>query len=191
MREPNTDNSASRPRGEYSPHELEIFNQRLNDLKAAYRSFKESKIKSNPRLDFKMNQSLLVTVCLLYISDLRTHSRKRDGSSRPYTDRVRRAAHISRIISKFRPIVFEGAFDSVDTEVMMVNEEFAVFVFFLYLGITPDNLPSQLVKDLARDLKYVFAFSDPQVDLLVTLARVLTHLTTEGGHNSQSGGEPA
>lgn len=156
--------------GEYSDYEMRIFRRRLNDLKRVYRAFSEAKRKDTSKeWPFCLNQSSLITVVLLYLNDLKEFKTFHDPKKG--VNNLKRAAYLSRWISNMRPIEYEQNYKLQNSELAMLNEEYAIYVFFLYLGVGPRTIGSKPVAAISEELKYIFKFRDPQRELLVALAR--------------------
>jgi hypothetical protein len=158
--------------GEYSPYEKQLFIARLNDLKRAYRVFRDTKLKDTGKeWPFWINESILITVCFLYLNDLKEFKVFHDVDTG--TDHLKRCAYISRWISNMRPIEFDKSYKINNPNLLNLNEEYAIFIFFLYLGINMNSIELPILEAISRDLKYIFKFRDPQRELLVSLARAI------------------
>lgn len=158
--------------GEYSSYERQLLSERLQDLKNAYKAFKTAKLKDESKdWRFHLNQSILITVCLLYLNDLKEFKIFHDAEIG--TDHYKRAAYLSRWISNMRPIQFNPNYDIENIELLNLNEEFATFVFLLFIGTDPSSVDSPIIDAVSRDLRFIFKFRDPQRELLVALARAI------------------
>jgi hypothetical protein len=158
--------------GVYSPYEKRLLHDRLRDLKRAFQVFQSEKLKDTTKeWPFQLNEALLITTCFLYLNDLKEFKVFHDVDTG--TDHLKRSAYLSRWISNMRPIQFEKSYKSAitNTDLMNLNEEYALYVFFLYLGITEESIDLPVVEGLTRDLRFIFKFRDPQRELLVALAR--------------------
>lgn len=174
--------------GEYSPYEMRLFHRRLNDLKTAYQAFKLAKLKDTSKeWPFFMNQSLLITVVYLFLNDLKEFKLLHDAEGG--TDNLKRGAYLSRLISNVKPIQFERNYKVQNPDLLTLNEEFAIFVFFLYLRVDESKMDLPVIRTVARDLKFIFTFRDAQRELLVTLARAVVLAVTSSTQNKPSPAE--
>jgi hypothetical protein len=156
--------------GVYSEYEKRLFRDRLGDLKRAYRVFHATKLKDTTKeWKFELNESLLITICFMYLNDLKEF--KVFHHVETGTDHLKRCAYLSRWISNIRPIMFDKSYKLINPDLLYLNEEYALFVFFLYLGIDEASIDLPVVQGITRDLQYIFKFRDPQRELLVALAR--------------------
>jgi hypothetical protein len=156
--------------GDYSPYEMRLFKRRLNDLKRAYKEFSAAKRKDRTKeWPFYLNQSNLITVVFLYLNDLKEFKTFHDPKKG--INNLKRAAYLSRWISNIRPIQHVNNYDLNNPELALLNEEYAIKVFLLYLGVGSRTIRSEIVAAVAEELKYIFRFRDPQRELLVSLAR--------------------
>jgi hypothetical protein len=165
-------------RGHYTAWEEQMLNERLIDLKRVYKFFKQEKIKKKTQIwPFFLNDSKLIKIGMSFINDIKEFKLVHDADGG--TDNLKRAAYLSRWIAKLRPIEFgrssQYQLESTleNRELAFLNEEFAIYIFLLYLSeFDFDTLDLPVVETVSKQLKYVFSHGDPQRELLVALASV-------------------
>jgi hypothetical protein len=161
--------------GHYTKFEQQILNDRLQDIKTAYRSFKAAKLDQHQDVSFELNTSIIITVCGLFMNDVKIFKLANLSAG---TDNTFRAASIARWIAKLRPIQWEqrGEF-SHSPETMFVNEDFATFIFFLYLEyFNVETFSAEGMQRLVLYLRHLFVHSDPNLEAMRTIAFVTQEL---------------
>lgn len=164
--------------GFYSAFERQMLIDRINDLKHAYRQFKAAKeLEQGSNFYFFLNDEVAVIICGSFINDIKEF--KLLHIPELGTDSAKRSAYIARWIAKLRPIQFDrkrapySPGEANNPELAFVNEDFATFVFYLFLkGFQPGWLGSPIVEELNPHLRHLFRKRDPDRDALVALASV-------------------
>lgn len=149
--------------------------------------------------DIRLNSRVLYMICCLYANDLKPVRKFHDIKGG--CDKARRAAFIARLIAMHRPVVVPdwgvdqrgsvSGHAQVDGSpfrhhpVMKINEWFALQSFYYYLNLSPNFflMPSNfdfLVK-IQADILYVLSHRDPQIELLVTVGRLIQRLAGSDG----------
>jgi hypothetical protein len=164
--------------GHYSNYELEVLNDRLGEIKIAYRAFKKAKLHEKRNINFVLSQSVIITVCALHLNDLKTF--KLGHVPEPENESTLRSASIARWIAKLRPIQLEDEPQlkvSPLRDVMFVNEDFATYMFLLYLRFFElKSLPHDGVTKILWQLRNLFVHGDPNVGVMRALAAVTQEL---------------
>jgi len=176
-------NNFMREYGKYTDDEKQTIRERFRDILTHYETFKRDLI---PHLDgkgFYLNQTVLFTICCLYMNDLKEvkilHGTEKGG------DNHKRAAYLARLNSNFRPIISDEV--EMDEQkksyriVLLVNEMFALTVFEMLLGVPRCLLDDPDYDKVQRDLIFIFCFRDPQKELLVATARLVGMLVKAKG----------
>jgi hypothetical protein len=162
--------------GHYTSWEERQLNDRLSDLKIAYRAYK-TKLEeaANENLPCVANPTTLTTICYLYVNDVKEFKLLHDAQGG--IDHRKRAAYLARLIAKLRPIeldrrLTDGLPEGTRTSrrLAYVNENFAIFVFLRFLGISLRGMDSPVLPEILRQLRYVFTHREAQRELLVALA---------------------
>jgi hypothetical protein len=161
--------------GHYTSFEFQVMNDRLVDLKQAYRDFKEAKLADAREWHFFLNDEQLLLICGMFINDLKQFKLLNAASGG--ADNLRRAAYLSRLVAKLRPIQFDrtttlaSPLELNDSKMIFLNEEFAAYIFFLYLdGFRDEWLETKTASQIVAQLQNAFWKGEVDRELLVTLA---------------------
>jgi hypothetical protein len=162
--------------GHYTPFEIEMWNDRIRDVKNGIRDFKEAKTgQKGDSWHFFLNDEKVVKIGGLFINDIKEF--KLLNIANIGTDNLKRAGYISRWIAKIRPIEFDRKFAKKspmqldNPQTAFLNEEFAAYVFFLYLdGFNSDWFQTSIAASIIAQLRYIFIKRNPERELMVALA---------------------
>ncbi len=162
--------------GHYTKFELEMMNDRRVDLQRAYLSFKKAKLQdAGDDWNFFLNDEKLLIICGMFINDIKEFKLLNIASGG--TDNVKRAAYLARWIAKLRPIQFDrttstkSPLELNDQQMTFLNEEFAIFIFFLYLeGFRQEWFETKTAGQITAQLRNAFWKREFDRELLVTLA---------------------
>jgi hypothetical protein len=162
--------------GHYTPFEIQLMNDRFSDLKQAYLDFRDARLRDKTRKwHFFLNDETLVIICGLFINDIKEF--KLLHSANIGTDNLKRSAYLARLITKLRPIEFdrkstdESPLEVNNPKMTFLNEDFAIYVFFLYLqGFRDEWFETKTASQIVAHLRNALRRRDADRDLLVTLA---------------------
>jgi hypothetical protein len=163
--------------GKYCIQEMKIARSRVENLKsifAEFQAFTEDSDKDTIGA-FRSNQAIFVSICQIYANDLkpiRLFHNQNGG-----IDCNRRASILARLIVKHRPIEFDPSPGRAG-KLMNINERFALHVFAHFLNL-PQDYFKRVPNRIFLDLLFTFIHRDPQIELLVSVARMISFVRDE------------
>ena len=99
----------------------------------------------------EVNDVVLHNVVVSYFHDVDRHKHFHDTK---LVDDTKQGAYTMKWIAKLRPIQFSCPAERVTTNLLYVNEIFAVRSGLAFMSVSPDMLPEQLFADLLYTLRH-------------------------------------
>ena len=100
---------------------------------------------------FNINRTVLFNVVGSYFHDVDRH---KDFHGSSLVDETKQGAFTIKWIAKLRPIQFDHPEPVASTDVLFINEIFAIRCGLAFLKISPDVLPELLYHDMLYALRY-------------------------------------
>ncbi len=150
--------------------------QRTFDLHLVYKQFKsEWIVRFEENIGFEADPSSFLKIVQLYLHQAEEFQIMEKEISPMHF----RAAALARLVSNIRPISRRpptvDSDSNMDAERIMgqINEIFALRVFFYCLGMNSSDLRAEGVSAVVKDLIDAFKNKDPQLGLLIAIAKLL------------------
>ena len=179
--------------GQYCEYEVSFVSERWIDLLQVFGKLMLSEYgRSEGRAQkYDINHGTLWYICFIYANDLKPVRQFHDIEGG--CDSNRRAAFLARLISKHKPIEMKASPKTIgdeSTESMMarlhdpaqrINELYAVQVLLHFIHIRPEAFANRggIAKKILEDLLFIFTHRDPQLETLVSIARLLRQFSDD------------
>lgn len=99
----------------------------------------------------ELSSAVLYNVVVSYFHDVERH---KEFHGTDLVDETKQGAFTMKWISKLRPIQITCSVEDVSTNILYINEAFAVRCGLAFLRVSPDVLPRRLYADLLYTLRY-------------------------------------